>query len=64
MVTLHASMRPVEFGEALTPGSRLTLFSNEEPDRFFTIIGLDWLSFLARALLLPGPRAQRPGVLS
>jgi hypothetical protein len=31
-------MRPLEFGEALTPGSRLTLFSNDKPDRFFAII--------------------------
>ena len=31
-------MRPVEFGEALAAGTRLTLFSNDKPDRFFTVI--------------------------
>jgi hypothetical protein len=31
-------MRPVEFGEALIAGTRLTLFSNDKPDRFFTVI--------------------------
>jgi hypothetical protein len=31
-------MRPVEFGEALPPGTRLTLFSDDKPDRFFTVI--------------------------
>ena len=31
-------MRPVAFGEALSAGSRLTLFSDDKPDRFFTII--------------------------
>ena len=28
-------MRPVEFGEAFPPGTRLTLFSYDKPDRFF-----------------------------
>jgi hypothetical protein len=28
----------VEFGEALAPGSRLTLFSDDKPDRFFRVI--------------------------
>jgi hypothetical protein len=27
-------MRPVEFGEALADGGRLTLFSLDKPDRF------------------------------
>jgi hypothetical protein len=31
-------MRPVAFGEALIAGTRLTLFSNDKPDRFFTVI--------------------------
>jgi len=31
-------MRPVAFGEALSPGTRLTLFSKDKPDRFFTVI--------------------------
>jgi hypothetical protein len=28
-------MRPVAFGEALAAGARLTLFSDDKPDRFF-----------------------------
>ena len=31
-------MRPVAFGEALIAGTRLTLFSDDKPDRFFTVI--------------------------
>ena len=31
-------MRPVEFGEALAAGTWLTLFSDDKPDRFFTVI--------------------------
>jgi hypothetical protein len=31
-------MRPVEFGEALAAGTRLTLFSDDKPDRFFRVI--------------------------
>jgi hypothetical protein len=31
-------MRPVVFGEALPAGTWLTLFSDDKPDRFFTII--------------------------
>ena len=31
-------MRPVAFGEALPSGTRLTLFSDDKPDRFFTVI--------------------------
>jgi hypothetical protein len=31
-------MRPVEFGEAVPVGTRLTLFSADRPDRFFTVI--------------------------
>jgi hypothetical protein len=31
-------MRPVAFGEALPAGTRLTLFSDDKPDCFFTVI--------------------------
>ena len=31
-------MRPVVFGEALPVGTRLTLFSADKPDRYFTVI--------------------------
>ncbi len=31
-------MRPVEFGENLLPGTKLTLFSHDKPDRFFTVL--------------------------
>ena len=31
-------MRPVAFGEALPAGTRLVLFSDDKPDRFFTVI--------------------------
>ena len=31
-------MRPVEFGEAIPAGTRLTLFSADKPDRLFTVI--------------------------
>ena len=31
-------IRPVAFGEALPDGTRLTLFSDDKPDRFFTVI--------------------------
>jgi hypothetical protein len=31
-------MRPVEFGEPLAAGTRLTLVSDDKPDRFFTVI--------------------------
>ena len=31
-------MRLVEFGEALATGTRLTLFSDDKPNRFFTVI--------------------------
>jgi hypothetical protein len=30
-------MRPLEFGEALPAGTRLTLFSDDKPERFFTV---------------------------
>jgi hypothetical protein len=31
-------MRPVEFGEAVPTGTRLTLFSHDKPDRLLTVI--------------------------
>src|SRR5258707_13662900 len=31
-------MRPVAFGEHLPAGTRLALFSEDKPDRFFTVI--------------------------
>jgi hypothetical protein len=51
-------MRPVAFGEPLPFGIRLTLFSDDKPDRFFTVIKfwMDETSGVALALktgLLP-----------
>jgi hypothetical protein len=45
-------MRPVAFGEALPAGTRLTLFSDDKPDRFFTVIRfwMDATSGVALAL--------------
>jgi hypothetical protein len=45
-------MRPVEFGEALAAGARSTLFSNDKPDRLFTVIQfwMDETSGVALAL--------------
>jgi hypothetical protein len=34
----HHSDVPVQFGEALAAGTRLTLFSGDKPDRLFTVI--------------------------
>ena len=31
-------MRPAAFGEVLPAGTRLTLVSDDKPDRFFTVI--------------------------
>ena len=31
-------MHPIAFGEPLLAGTRLTLFSDDKPDRFFTVI--------------------------
>jgi hypothetical protein len=36
-------MRPVAFGEALPAGTRLTLFSDDKPDRFFAVIKFCWM---------------------
>jgi hypothetical protein len=49
------SMRPVAFG-----GTRLTLFSNDKPDRFFTVIKfwMDETSGIALALKTGVPTYQ------
>ena len=44
------SMRLVEFGEALATGTRLTLFSDDKPDRFFTVIKF-WMDATSGAAL-------------
>jgi hypothetical protein len=53
-------MRPVEFGEALPGGTRLTLFSDDKPDRFFTVIKfwIDEASGVALALRKGVPSYQ------
>ena len=45
-------MRPVDFGEALPARTRLTLFSEDKPDRFFRVIRfwMDETSGIALAL--------------
>jgi len=43
-------MRPVEFGEALAAGTRLTLFSDDKPDRLFTVIKF-WMDEILGASL-------------
>jgi hypothetical protein len=54
------SIRPVEFGEALPAGTRLTLFSDDKPDRFFTVIKfwMDETSGVALALNTGVPTYQ------
>jgi hypothetical protein len=53
-------MRPVEFGEALPAGTRLTLFSDDKPYRFFTVIKfrMDETSGVALALKTGVPSYQ------
>ena len=53
-------MRPVEFGEALAAGTRITLFADDEPDRFFTVIKFwtDETSGIALALKTAVPSYQ------
>jgi hypothetical protein len=53
-------MRPVAFGEPLPAGTRLTLFSDDKPDRFFTIIKfwMDATSGIALALKTGVPSYQ------
>jgi hypothetical protein len=36
-------MRPVAFGEALTAGARLTLFSDDKPDGFLPSLSSGWM---------------------
>jgi len=45
-------MRPVAFGESLLAGTRLTLFFDDKPNRFFTVIKfwMDETSGVALAL--------------
>ena len=52
LLTALLSMRPVAFGEALPAGTRLTLFSDDKPARFFSVIEfwLDETSGIALAL--------------
>ena len=53
-------MRPVEFGEALAAGTRSALFSEDKPDRFFTVIKfwMDEASGVALALRTGVPSYQ------
>jgi hypothetical protein len=53
-------MRPVAFREALPAGTRLTLFSDDKPDRFFTVIKfwIDETSGVALALKTGVPSYQ------
>jgi hypothetical protein len=53
-------MRPVELGEALPADTRLTLFSDDKPDRFFTVIKfwMDESSGVALALKTGVPSYQ------
>jgi hypothetical protein len=53
-------MRPVAFGEALPAGTRLTLFSDDKPARFFTVIRfwMDETSGVALALKTGVPTYQ------
>jgi hypothetical protein len=45
-------MRPVAFGEASTSGTRLSLFSNDKPERFFTVIKF-WMDETSGVALAP-----------
>ena len=52
-------MRPAEFGEALAPRTRLTLFSGEKPDRFTVVkCWMDETSGVALALKTGVPTFQ------
>jgi hypothetical protein len=53
-------MRPVEFGEALPVGTRLTLFAADKPHCFFTVIKfwMDETSGIALALETGVPSYQ------
>jgi hypothetical protein len=56
----NPTIRPVAFGEALSAGTRLTLFSDDKPDRFFTVIKfwIDETSGIALALKTGVPTYQ------
>jgi hypothetical protein len=53
-------MRPLEFGEALPAATRLTLFSDDKPDRLFIVIKfwMDETSGVALALRTGVPSYQ------
>ena len=53
-------MRPVAFGEPLPAGTRLTLFSDDKPNRFFTVIKfwMDETSGVALTLKTGAPTYQ------
>ena len=53
-------MRPVEFGGALPTGTPLTLYSDDKPDRFFTVIKrwMDQTSGIALVLRTGVPSYQ------
>ena len=53
-------MRPVAYGETLSAGTRLTLFSDDRPERFFTVIKfwMDQTSGVALALKAGVPTYQ------
>ena len=53
-------MHPVAFGDALPAGTRLTLFSDDKPDRCFTVIKfwMDETSGVALALKTGVPSYQ------
>jgi hypothetical protein len=53
-------MRPVEFGEASPTGTRLGLYSDDKPDRFFRVIKfwMDETSEIALALKTGVPSYQ------
>jgi hypothetical protein len=53
-------MRPVAFGEPLPVGTRLTLFSDDKPNRFFTVIKfwIDETSGVALELKIGVPTYQ------
>ena len=57
---IDTNWRPVVFGEALPAGTRLTLFSDDKPDRFFTVIKfwMDETSGVALALRTGVPSYQ------
>ena len=53
-------MRPVEFREASAAGTRITLFSDDKPDRFFRVIKfwMDETTGIALALKTGVPSYQ------